>query len=97
MKRYSIGRTNLTFVALCITALVLWLAMIDHQKRARTPPIKMGNNPNSFVAWSTNSSVRYTFTYDPHAADVRLFEFAGGTVRATNSESLPKPKWTWTN
>jgi hypothetical protein len=42
-----------------------------------------GNNPNKFFLWATNSSYCYTFTYDPHAADVWRFESGGGYGSST--------------
>lgn len=40
------------------------------------------NNPDNFFLWTTNGKVyQHTFTYDPHAADDWLFEFAPRSPR----------------
>ena len=98
MSRNPNGRTNLAFAWLCVTTLVVLLALLGHVKtRARPPAINAGDNPNYFVIWETNSSLHYTFTYDPHAADIWLFQSGGQPTGNTNVFSLPRPKWTWTN
>jgi hypothetical protein len=72
------------------------ILLLHVKARVRPQTLNAGNNPNYFVIWQTNSSFQYTFTYDPHAADVWLFQ-SGGRPRGTNESPLPKPKWTWTN
>jgi hypothetical protein len=36
----------------------------------------VGDNPDQFHLWTTNSQFGYAFTYDPHAADDWLFDSA---------------------
>jgi hypothetical protein len=98
MERNWNGSTNRAFGLVCVLMALFWIGRHAHNKTRRTLPTQQANNnPNGFIAWSTNSSVRYTFTYDPHAADVWRFESGGQPVAATNNSSLPKPKWTWKN
>jgi hypothetical protein len=54
------------------------------------PPLDLrardvGNNPDHFYLWSTNSTYLYRFIYDPLAADIWLCE-SGGFQR--NSEFI---------
>jgi hypothetical protein len=37
----------------------------------------VGDNPDHFHLWATNSTYSYTFTYDPLAADIWLRESGG--------------------
>jgi len=89
-------RGNFALGGLCAAVVLGILLWNRHQRHAHPPDVD--DNPNKFVLWKANYSYRYTFTYDPHAADVWLFE-SGGGVRGINTKSsvLPNPKWTWTN
>ena len=46
---------------------------------------KVNDNPDKFFLWTTNKSFHYIFTYDPHAADVWLFESGGGNLSESNT------------
>ena len=72
----------------------LVMSLILAMARLKAPAARTDdNNPNKFLAWATNSSISYTFTYDPHAADVWLFH-AGDQPVGTNT-SLSNPGWCW--
>jgi hypothetical protein len=49
---------------------------------------KVNENPDKFYLWTTNKSVRHDFVYDPHAADVWLFESGGGNLVQTNAAGV---------
>jgi hypothetical protein len=51
------------------------------EESARADLRTLDNNPNTFYLWSGGTSFAYTFTYDPHAADVWLFQSGGGFAR----------------
>lgn len=95
MERYWDRRTENTFGVVCLLMVVFWFCRSLHTQIQPPLPGMVLNNPNAFVAWSTNTSVHYTFTYDPHAADVWRFETGGTASPDTNNFSLAKPKWIW--
>lgn len=99
MKRNLYGRINLALMLFVVMTLALTLALPGRfQTRAGPPAINGGSNPNYFFVWGTKASWQYTFTYDPHAADVWLFKSGGGNFSlGTNVIPTSKPKWAWRN
>jgi len=83
---YPGGMTsNLQFGPACrmlvlglLAAVLVWMGWDRPEKSARVRLRTVDNNPNRFRLWGNSNSYSYTFTYDPHAADVWLFESAGG-------------------
>lgn len=64
----------------------LLFAGLHHFQSAKIhEPRKVDDNPDKFFLWTTNTSFHYIFTYDPHAADVWLFESGGGRLSETNA------------
>ena len=57
-------------------------------KRARD----MGNNPDHFFLWATNSNYSYTFIYDPLMADNWLRESGGFKRNEEFVDLLTKPR-----
>ena len=97
MERYWTRRNDLAFGAVSVLMVMFWVGRLVHNTRAAWPAKNPNYNPNAFVAWSTNSSVYYVFTYDPHAADVWRFETGGQALANTNDPTWIKPKWVWKN
>jgi hypothetical protein len=91
------GRINPGFMLLGVVILAICLASCRVKTRHAANPEDWNGNPNKFVVWKTNSSIHYTFNYDPHAADGWLFESSGQSSNQTNHLSPLKPKWIWTN
>jgi hypothetical protein len=96
MTRERNGGSKLLFAGLCVGVVVCLIVESGRfRSPAHFPPMNADDNPNKFVLWTGESSIRYTFTYDPHAADVWLFQSGGRPATGTNA-ILPKPKWYWT-
>lgn len=83
-------------LAIFISTAVLLFAVGYFKLRTQPFGNNPGNNPNYFVIWKSNTSLHYTFTYDPHAADVWRVQSVKMS-NSTNAPSLPRPKWIWTN
>jgi hypothetical protein len=71
-----------------VVAAGLLIAGLRHYRSAPPQEPKSVNNPDQFYLWATNRSFRYTYVYDPHAADVWQFESAGGTSVKTNATGV---------
>lgn len=77
----------------CLFITISFFVVFTHFKlSSHVGTDKVGNNPNKFCLWATNSSFRYTFTYDPHAADVWLFESGGGHMTGTGATPMRMPE-----
>ena len=71
LTQYALLLTALLFAALFPIALNGLKASPDMRAR------DMGNNPDHFFLWATNSTYSYTFIYDPLMADNWLRESGG--------------------
>jgi hypothetical protein len=58
------------------SAVVLLIVLGYFNRSFKQPPREVGNNPDHFRLWATNSEYSYTFIYDPLAADNWLREAA---------------------
>jgi hypothetical protein len=81
-RRYLQPKQVLSVLGLALaTLLPLALTWLKSPRALRARDV--GNNPEHFHLWSTNSTYLYRFIYDPLAADIWLRE-SGGFQR--NSE-----------
>ena len=78
MKRDAAAGWRWSMSISCMWVMLGCLVLVSHfggtTKTARNRP---GDNPNKFHLWATDAGFTYTFTYDPHAADVWLFQSGG--------------------
>ena len=78
MSNPQFGPMCCMLVLWLLAAVLLWVGWNRPEKIARVRLRTADNNPNRFFLWGTSTSYRYAFTYDPHAADMWLFECGGG-------------------
>jgi hypothetical protein len=62
-----------------LAAVLVWMGWHRPEMPARVRPRTVDNNPSRFRLCGNSTSFTYTFTYDPRAADVWLFESGGGS------------------
>jgi hypothetical protein len=80
-------------LVLCLFITISFFVAFRHLKSSsRVGSGSVSNNPDKFYLWATNSSFCYTFTYDPHAADVWLFESGGGQIIGAAPAMVRMPK-----
>ncbi len=48
--------------------------------------LKPDNNPDKFYLWTTGNTYSFTYTYDPHAADLWMFRTAEGHLLPTSNQ-----------
>jgi len=96
MKRHLCRYAGQAFTALLALAAFLLLARIS----VRFPASMTGledDNPQKFHMWATGCSFSYTFTCDPHAADIWMFQTGGGTMLVLpprpDTPPLPTNRW----
>jgi hypothetical protein len=74
--------SGLVLAALLPVVLTWFKSTLDVRAR------DVGDNPDHFHLWATNSTYSYMFTYDPLAADIWLRE-SGGFQRNLEFVQLP--------
>ncbi len=48
---------------------------------------KPDNNPDKFYLWTTGNTYSFTYTYDPHAADLWMFRTAEGHLLPASNQA----------
>jgi hypothetical protein len=75
-----------------VLAAILPLVLTRFKSSFHVRERDVGNNPDHFHLWTTNSTYSYTFIYDPLAADIWLFESGGFERNPEFVQSPPTPR-----
>lgn len=71
---------------MALAGCVLLVATLEHFKSVMAGERRrVNNNPDKFYLWTNSKTIHHAFEYDPHAADVWLFESGGGKLSVTNT------------
>jgi hypothetical protein len=76
-------------VALLAATIALWAGVeLGARLHMSTPTSKVNDvNPNRFYLYATGKEFLVRYTYDPHAADLWMFQTAEGHLMVNESKS----------